>query len=126
MKPNKIITYVDTIEKNITCIIGADIGGTNSNFGVFEVVDNIPRLLFSIHYKSQHVTNFTDLFVVVIDFIKTEYAIIISHMCIAAAGVVSEKRDWVKPTNLPIEIHTKDIIARTNVNCAFLNILSLL
>ncbi len=120
MKPNKIITYVDTIEKNIECIIGADIGGTNSNFGVFKVTNNIPQLLFSIHYKSQYITNFTDLFVAAVDFIKQEYAITISHMCIAAAGVVSENRDWVKPTNLPIEIRTKDIIARTGMNCAFL------
>jgi glucokinase len=44
----------------------------------------------------------------------------LSLVCIAAAGVVSEKRDWVKPTNLPIEIHTRAISERTGIECVFL------
>ena len=31
--------YVEQIPRDIECIIGADIGGTNSNFGIFEVVN---------------------------------------------------------------------------------------
>lgn len=39
-------------------IMAGDIGGTNSNFGFFLMRDDMPRLIFSLHAKSKHVTDF--------------------------------------------------------------------
>ena len=49
--------YVEKIPTNIECILGADIGGTNSNFGIFEVINKDLRLILSLHLKSQQIKN---------------------------------------------------------------------
>ena len=49
----KEVLYVDEVSKNITAILVADIGGTNSNFGIFQSTNGKLKLLFSMHYKSQ-------------------------------------------------------------------------
>jgi len=37
-------------------VLGADIGGTNSNIGVFGI-EKEPELLFSLHFKSQELNS---------------------------------------------------------------------
>src|ERR1700731_1348481 len=87
-------------------VIGADIGGTNSNIGIFEIQNEQPILLRSLHYKSQVITNFTLLFMEVFEYTK-KMEITIDILCIAAAGVVSEYREFVRPTNLQAKIDIK-------------------
>ena len=111
--------YVDEIPKGITAILGADIGGTNSNFGIFKNTDK-PQLLFSLHAKSQQITNFPALVKQVLDSIKNKHNITIKHALFAAAGVVSAQKDYAKPTNLPIEIDAKKIRQQTGLSCVYI------
>ena len=55
----KEVKYVDEVPKNIECLLGADIGGTNSNFGFFQLTDDVLTLIFSMHVKSQQITQFS-------------------------------------------------------------------
>ncbi len=119
MLPFKEIKYVDHIPKNIECILGADIGGTNSNFGIFRLTNEKLELLLSIHIKSQQITAFTSVVHDVLNHLKQKYAITIKKANFAAAGVVSEAKDFAKPTNLTITIDAKEIINNTDLDCAF-------
>jgi len=102
-------------------IIGADIGGTNTNIGVFALSQGepMPILLRSLHYKSAEISDFTAIFLQVVKYL-TNIQIPIEKMCIAAAGVVREKRDRVKPTNLSVEINVIDIQRATNIKTILL------
>lgn len=113
-------TYVKNIPKNITCLLGADIGGTNSNFGIFKSTDGKLELVISIHCKSKEIKVFTDIVQDLLDYLKEKYQINIYHSCFAAAGVVSENRDYCKPTNLDFVLDAKEIIKKTNINCAII------
>ncbi len=109
--------YVDTIPRGITAIMGADIGGTNSNFGIFEWRDDTLLLLFSVHAKSQEVTDFPRLVKEVLEYIKGQYDITIHQALFASAGVVSPNRDWSKPTNLSFAIDAHAIKKATGLSC---------
>jgi glucokinase len=91
--------YCNNFQQFSDFIIGADVGGTNTNIGIFAFKNNTLLLCKSIHYKSQDIENFTEFFQEVITYLAKQN-ITITKMCIAAAGVVSEHRDSVKPTNL--------------------------
>jgi len=114
----KEIVYVDPIPRNISGILAVDIGGTNSNFGIFRSKNGKLKLLLSLHFKSQQITNFTSTVQEVLDYLRTKYGITIKNSGFAAAGVVSESKDWVKPTNLDIVIDTKEILRETGLMCA--------
>jgi len=112
--------YVEKIPENIKCVLGADIGGTNSNFGIFQNLNGHLKLLFSLHFKSQKIDNFTILVKNILDLLQASYGITIKHSCFAAAGVVSEHRDRCKPTNLDFVIDANELIKDTELECATL------
>lgn len=114
------VVYVGAVPTGIECILGADIGGTNSNFGFFRRVNGRLELLFSVHAKSQLVTDFTALVKQVLAYAQTKYKIEVKYSAFAAAGVVSETQDYAKPTNLPIAIDSKEILKKTTLHCAFI------
>jgi len=101
-------------------ILGADIGGTNSNFGIFDLVDHKPRLILSLHTKSQHIDDFTQVIVELLGIINESYHIKIKHSCFAAAGVPSEDRQRCKPTNLTFVVDIQDIRSKTGLDCIYL------
>lgn len=113
--------YVDTIPTHIECLLGADIGGTNSNFGIFILLqDGALELIMSLHYKSQNVKTFVTMIQEMLLYLETQYFITIKKACIAAAGVISEDRMYVKPTNLNLEISVKDLLSATHLVCILL------
>jgi glucokinase len=101
--------YTQSIPTNTQCLLVADIGGTNSNFGVFAIKNDHLELAVSIHYKSKEVTDYGKIIAEIISYLDTTYKITIKQCCIAAAGIVSENRDLVNPTNLAITIDAKQI-----------------
>ncbi len=115
----KEIVYVPTIAPATECLLGADIGGTNSNFGFMIQQGQQLILLLSVHAKSKQITDFTQLVKQVLDYVKTKYQIIVKYAAFAAAGAVSEQRDYAKPTNVKLIIDSKAIIAATGLHCAF-------
>lgn len=122
---NKKILFVERaygalIPRGITAVIGADIGGTNSNFGIFDMSHELPILLFSMHAKSKEVTNFTDVVKELLSIIQDKYQITVEHALFACAGVVSPRRDFSKPTNLSITIDAHEIKQKTGLRCVYI------
>ncbi len=112
--------YGVDISHNSELLMGADIGGTNSNFGFFQKTDNGLQLVVSIHAKSQEVHDFAQLVKDVLALLKTNYGVTVKKGVIAAAGVISEHRDYCKPTNLNLEINTQLIMQATGMTCVML------
>jgi glucokinase len=112
--------YDKKIPHKSSAIIGADIGGTNSNFGIFSMHNAKPELLFSLHAKSKEVKNFPALVKQVIAYAKEKYGLKINHALFACAGVVSSQKDFSKPTNLSIEIDAHEIKKVTGLQCVYI------
>jgi glucokinase len=116
----RYVTYTNDVPKDGTYILVADIGGTNANFGIFLEQKQQLSFILSVHYKSKQITTFIAVLHHLCDFLKKNYAIEPRKMCIAVAGVISAKRESVKPTNLNIEISTTELFAKTNFSCIYL------
>lgn len=111
--------YKQEIPHNITAIIGADIGGTNSNFGIFDQHNATPDLLFSLHTKSQKITDFPSVIKQLLSYVKKKYNISIDHALFACAGVVSPHKDFSKPTNLDFIVDAYEIKKVTGLRCVY-------
>lgn len=101
--------FIDQVPVSGNYMLTADIGGTNTSFGLFEVSQELPVLVLLYKCKSQQVTDYTSLIKQVCDRITSEWNIIVKQLCIGAAGVISSQRLIVKPTNLKVEINIKEI-----------------
>jgi glucokinase len=110
------VMYVSEIDRRFPFFLSADIGGTNSNFGVFSLNPEKPVLLYSLHYKSQQIEDFTAFMVEVIKRIADHYAIKVAGLCVGAAGIVYPQRVTAHPTNLPIEINVHQIEKATGIH----------
>ena len=115
------VQYVQDIEYTEPFFLAADIGGTNSNFGIFSLQRPDPQLVLSLHYKSKQITDFTALMVQVVTSLKERYNIIPKRSCIGAAGIVYPHRVAATPTNLKnVEINTNDVMKATGLKELFL------
>jgi glucokinase len=110
MLPFEEKVYVDKVPHDATLLLGADIGGTNSNFGFFKKDHNTLTLIFSLHIKSQTITDFAQTVKDLLDYVARTYGISVRRSSFAAAGVVSEAHDYCKPTNLSWAIDSKEIL----------------
>ena len=119
MLPFKEVVYRE-VEFGVPALLVADIGGTNSNFGIAQIIEGDARLLFSLHVKSQEVTNFTALVKDGLAYVQQHYGLQIENACFAAAGVVAPRQEYCKPTNLKIAIDARDIMKHTGLRCAFI------
>lgn len=117
---NFIERKYDTIPRGSIAFIGADIGGTNSNFGIFIEENQKPRLILSLHAKSQDISDFAQVVKDLLDQLKSSYAISIDHALFASAGVVSPKKDYSKPTNLDFSIDAHAIKQATGLRCVYI------
>jgi glucokinase len=117
--PFKEVVYKQ-IHKGQPGLLVGDIGGTNSNFGIAQIIKDRPELVFSIHIKSQEIVNFTQVVTELFEYVKTTYDIILQSACFATAGVVTPKQNFCKPTNLNITIDSKEIVKKTGLSCAFI------
>lgn len=108
------------IPRGITAFIGADIGGSNSNFGIFIENNQKPHLILSLHAKSQEITDFALVVKDLLDLLKSNYDISIDHALFASAGVVSANKDYSKPTNLTFAIDAHAIKEATGLRCVYI------
>jgi len=113
-EPLEIKTYNAAIPKNIECCIGADICGYNSDFGIFEVQDTIPTLLFSLHTKTKSIKDFPQVICDVMAYAQNTYNITITSACIGAPGVATENRDFACVYGL-FDIDSKEIIKQSGL-----------
>lgn len=118
MLPFREVLYMREVIRDTECVLGADIGGTNANFGIFVIVDHQLILMLSIHFKSQEITDFVSVVHQLLDHLKNSYGITIKKGCFAAAGVVLPNKDYCKPTNLKFSLDSKLLITHTSLDCA--------
>ena len=116
----KEVMYIDRIEPNERYFLAADIGGTNSNFGIFSLDTEKPLLVASVHYKSADIVSFTQFFKEVVDSLFTKFTITFEACCIGAAGIVYPHRVFARPTNLSFEINTNELMKVSGIPLIFL------
>ena len=113
----KEIYYADFVGGSDNFLLVGDIGGTNSNLGIFQFVDKDWRLICSVHIKSKQIDNFTKVVCDLVHHIEQMHHIVIKHLCICAAGPMSPSRDYCKLTNVSIEIDAKELKKALNIDC---------
>ena len=113
----KEVYYADFVQGSDNFLLVGDIGGTNSNFGVFQFVNKDWLLIFSIHFKSKQIDNFTQVVSDLVAHIQQMHRITIKHLCIGAAGPVTPDRDYCKLTNAPIVVDAKELKNALNITC---------
>jgi glucokinase len=87
-----------------TYVLGADIGGTNSDFGIAEIKDGRAELILTRHLKTADIDSLVDPINELLEQAKKK-GMVVRKACIAAAGVVYP--DYCKLTNAPLEIRKK-------------------
>jgi len=112
-------THVDTIPENTECLLGADIGGTKSSVGIFEVKDDKANLLISLHKKTNEIGDFTEEINDVVQYMYNTYGIVINHACIAAPGVATKNKDHSKVHGL-FDIDSKELLEKTSLKTAII------
>jgi len=91
-------------------ILDCDVGGTNTNIGIFGIKNNFPKLLISFHFSSKELRKLSDAINASILYAQKYYKINITKACIAVAGVVSLKKDYVEVTNLKWNLSKKQLL----------------
>ncbi len=119
----KVVQYVHEMPESGLFFLAGDIGGTNSNFGVFQISDAAhPQLLISLHAKSQHVANYGELAAYIKDYCFVKYHIVFYQVCIGVAGVVAHDRATAQPTNIAVTLDASVFASAFGVkNVVFIN-----
>ncbi len=119
MEPREVM-YVDQIDRRFPFFLAGDIGGTNSNIGIFSLDPERPVLVLSLHYKSKTITDFTQFMAELVEYIRVYYDITFQSACLGAAGIVYPHRVSAQPTHLSIDINIHDVAKVTHVKDIFL------
>lgn len=96
-------------------ILGGDIGGTNTNLGIFGVKDNFPSLLASFHFKSKELKALHYAINKVLGYMQKNHKIKINNACFAVAGVVSANKGFAEITNAEWDISKKILLEKTRL-----------
>lgn len=109
------IERVHSKKKFKNYVLGADIGGTNTNIGFFGIGRGI-TLLRSYHYKT---CELNDLHEAVNDAMN-KFGHGVSASCFAVAGPVPPTRDKTQMTNADLVVDTRKILKNTKLKSTFL------
>lgn len=117
MLPYKEEVYVAKSVANATVYLVGDIGGTNANFALFMSDGKKPVMIRSLHIKSRDIVDFSATVQDVLNHLHAETGAVVTTACFAAAGVVSEYREYSKPTNANFSIEVNSIKELTGLQC---------
>ena len=108
-------TYDETLLKSKydSYVLGADIGGTNTNLAIAGIKGLKPQLLFSCHFKTQKLESVIPSINKTLEYAAEKHGITIEYACIGAAGVVNASKYFVKLTNASWNISKKEILEKT-------------
>lgn len=104
MTPLRQVLYVSEIPVEGEFLFVGDIGGTNSNFGVFQSYEQKLTLILSVHALSQEVTDFGLLVHQVLSLLAEKYNLSFKDACFALAGVMPCLGNDYTFTNLRFDI----------------------
>ena len=96
-------------------VLGGDIGGTNTNLGIFGIRKGLPVLLVSFHYKSNELKGLHRAVNEVLGRAYSDYKLRITKACFAVAGVLSPDKDYVKVTNAKWDVSRNVLAEKTNL-----------
>ena len=96
-------------------ILAGDVGGTNTNLGLFGIKKDLPHLLISLHFKSNELKGIHEAINETLNFVKKEYSINITKACFAVAGVLSQDGDAAEVTNAKLDIDKKALLRKTKL-----------
>jgi glucokinase len=114
LKPEaEIKIYVEPVPTNKECLLAADIGGTKSSIGIFEVAeDETPVLLISMQADTKAIGDFNETINSVLAYLSENYGITVSNACIAAPGVATKNKDYSKVHGM-FDIRTSELLEKT-------------
>lgn len=112
--------YVSRVSAD-RCILVADIGGTNSTFAFLQKNKRKLQLLCSLRFSSREITDFPAVVQQVLDYARQKWNVSSTYGCFAAAGPVSEKRDYCSITHLPWDIDAKEVKRKTGLRALVIN-----
>ena len=96
-------------------ILGGDIGGTNTNLGIFGIKNDFPTLLLSFHFKSKRLKDLYSAINETMKYTLQNYKIKITECCLGIAGALSYKRDYVRVTNANLDFSKKVSLKKTDL-----------
>lgn len=97
-------------------VLGADVGGTNTNIGIAGIKNSKPALLFSLDFKSQELKSLIPAVDKTLAYADKNHNIKINSACFGVAGIVSPTQDVVNLTNVNWNISKKEIIGETTLD----------
>ncbi|HML19134.1 MAG TPA: ROK family protein [Candidatus Dependentiae bacterium] len=113
--------YFSDIQPDIqNFLLVGDIGGTNSNFGLFQWADNTWNIVHSFHVKTKQIDNFTRTVQDLYTYIQQAFHITIQHACFAGAGPVYPDRTQCTLTNAPITINAQELQKALGISCVLI------
>lgn len=95
-------------------LLAADIGGTNSRFGIFYSTEG-EQLVLELFLSSAEITNFAQAVVQVIAHVKNRYQLVVRCASFAVAGAISTNGKTVKLTNVSITVDVDEIKEKTGL-----------
>lgn len=104
----------------VSFILGGDIGGTNTNLGIFGIKKNFPTLLLSFHFKSKELKGLHEAINATLNYVEKRYKIKITKTCLAVAGVLSPNKDYAKITNVKWDVSKKMLRKKSTLKKIFL------
>lgn len=112
---------INSLDLNFTSyVLGVDIGGTYTNFGIAGIQNKKPILLFSLKFNSKELKSLIPAIIQTLDYAKNEYNIDVYDACIGAAGIVSPAKDYADLTNVNWNVSTNEIIENTSLKNAII------
>ena len=97
-------------------ILGGDIGGTNTNLGVFGIKNNLPKLLLSFHFKSKELKNLYEAINKTLNCIQKKHNLKITKACFGIAGILNPSKDNAEITNISWNVSKKELFKKTKLN----------
>jgi len=120
MQDFEIKQYTAPLMKGSLVILVGDIGGTNSNFGFFDI--QFPaQLALSAHIKSRLVKNYTHTITELVSYVETTYGVHIVIACLGVAGVHRPAAPRILPTHLPTAVNSLEISHMLQIPVALCN-----
>lgn len=103
-----------SLKKYKEFIIGADVGGTNTNLGIAGVKNDTAELLFSNHYRTQELRSLSEALNHFLEETKSK-GIVVWRACIAGAGLVDRKKGLCRLTNVEWDINVEELKEKTHL-----------